>query len=228
MIHNILRGIPVGPDIWGGGVAADDLPFDAWIAAMTQAEAAVSLANGTTEPTWRAGFEVRVDEEPLGVIDELLKACSGDLSNTGGTWTIRIGAPALPVLSISDDDIIITEDQQLDPFPGLDATFNGVTAQYPEPVSLYQSREAPPRFNAGWEDDDGNRRLVADLSLPAVPFANQVQRLMRAYIEDERRFIRHTLTLPPSAIQLEPLDTIAWTSARNGCLQRNAVGKQCR
>ena len=55
-----------------------------------------------------------------------------DLSNTGGIWTIRIGAAALPVLSISDDDIIITEDQQLDPFPGLDATFNGVTAQYPE------------------------------------------------------------------------------------------------
>ena len=216
MIYNILRGISVGADIWGGGVAGGDLPFDPWVVAMTAAEAAVSLANGTTEPAWCAGFEVRVDEEPLGIIDELLKACSGDLSNTGGTWTIRIGAPALPVLSITDDYIIITEDQQLNPFPGLDATFNGVTAQYPEPVSLYQSREAPPRYNTSWEDDDGNRRLVADLSLPAVPHANQVQRLMRAYIEDERRFIRHTLTLPPMAIQLEPLDTISWSSERNG------------
>ncbi len=161
MIYNILRGIPVGADTWGGGVAGADLPFDAWSAAMMQAEASVSLLNGSTEPAWRAGFEVCVDEPPLDVIDELLKACSGDLTNTGGAWKVRIGAAALPVLTISDDDIIITEEQQLNPFPGLDATFNGVTARYPEPVSLYQSREAPPRYNDLWESDDGNRRLVA-------------------------------------------------------------------
>ncbi|PKP71845.1 MAG: hypothetical protein CVT82_00290 [Alphaproteobacteria bacterium HGW-Alphaproteobacteria-4] len=216
-IYNILRGITL-PDgsIWGGESAAEDLPTGAWFAAMNECDVPVVLAAGGSEPQYRTGFEVTVEEEPASVIEELLKGCSGQMSEIGGVWKIRVGGPGLPVYVFTDDDAIVTAAQGFEPFPGLDRTWNGIQASYPEPSSLWESKDAPPRFNADYEALDQNRRLVADLSLPAVPYGAQVQRVMRAYIEEERRFRRHSLTLPPDAAILEPLDAVVWTSAANG------------
>lgn len=51
------------------------------------------------------------------------------------------------MLFFSDDDIIATRPEEFDPFPGLAETFNGISATYPEPASLWESREAPARYN---------------------------------------------------------------------------------
>lgn len=217
MAYNIKRGIAL-PDgnVWGGGFQAQDLPLAEWVAMMDTCDVAVPLAAGGTEPRYRAGYEVTTDDEPAEVIEELFKACSGQAADIGGIWKPRAGAPGLPIAFITDDDLVITSPGELTPFPGLAATWNGISATYPEPQSLWESKEAPPRYSATWETEDGGRRLVADLGLPAVPYAMQVQRLMQAYISDERRFRRHSLVLPPSLAHVEPLDTIAWTSVANG------------
>lgn len=215
-IYNTLRGIPIeGGPYWGLGVDADDLPAASWVAAMN----ACDVDQGGV-PRWRAGFEIAVDEEPLDVIEELKKTCSGQLSESGGVWKPRVGGPGAPVYFFTDADILLSEEAVFTPHPGLAATYNGVQASYPEPEQLWQTKDAPPRFNADYEAADENRRLVADLALPACPYRDQVQRLMRAYIEEERRFRRHTLTLPPEACVLEPLDAISWTSAENGYLSK--------
>lgn len=215
--YNILRGIklPSG-DVWGGECAAEDLPFANWAAAMNECDVLVTASGGGTEAQYRCGFEIGVDDEPASVIEELLKTCSGQMVEVGGVWKIKVGAPSMPVLFFSDDDVIVSAEEEYDPFPGLSATYNAITASYPEPASLWETKEAPARYDAALEAKDGNRRLPADLQLPALPFAGQVQRIMAAYIKDERRFRRHRLTLPPEAAILEPLDTVSWTSARNG------------
>jgi len=105
-----------------------------------------------------------------------------------------------PVYFLTDDDVIVTRPQAFDPFPGLASTVNGIHASYPEPESLWESKDAPPRYSAEYEASDQGRRLLADLSLPAVPFGEQVQRLMLAYIAEERRFRRHTLATQSAAI----------------------------
>lgn len=217
MIYNIMRGVTL-PDgaVWGGGSGAADLPAAEWFAAMNACDAPVALAAGGTEPRYRAGYEVTVDTEPAAVIDELLKSCSGQVADIGGVWKPRVGGPGLPVYSFDDDGVIVSNPQDFDPFHGLDQTYNGVSATYPEPASIWEGKEAPPRYNAAYETADGGRRLIANLTLPAVPYGGQVQRLMRAYIEDERRFRRHVFSLPPGAAVIEPLDAVAWTSARNG------------
>lgn len=217
MIYNILRGITL-PDgeVWGGECAAEDLPFANWAAGMNECDLPVDDGDEGSEPQYRAGFEVAIEDEPAAVIEELLKTCSGQIAEMGGVWTIRVGAPGLSVLTISDDDILRSREQELDPFPGLADTWNGITATYPEPESLWEAKEAPARYSTEWEAADGGRRRTADLQLPACPWATQVQRLMASFIADERRFRRHRLTLPPEAAILGPLDTIAWTSVRNG------------
>ena len=214
---NIFRGIPLpGGEVWGGQVEAADLPQAVWFAAMNICDMPETLATGGSEPRYRFGIEAALAQEPAAVLTEILKACAGQVADMGGVWKIRVGGPSLPVYLHSDDDVLVSRPQELDPFPSLSDTWNAVAAQYPDPEALWESRDAPLRTNAAWEAADQFGRRTADLSLPAVPFKLQVQRLMRAWIEDERRFARHVLNLPPDASGLEPLDTTGWSSQRNG------------
>lgn len=212
MIYNILRGIrlPTG-EVWGGDVPAEDLPTGNWVTAMNACDAPIG-----NRPGFVAGLEIKLEMEPAEVIDELAKTCLGQVSEMGGVFRMRVGAPAAPVQFISDEDIVISAPQELDPFPGLAASANAIASDYPEPASLWTSRAAPPLFNPTWEAEDGGRRLSTSLNFPACSVVSQVAQLMAAYIKDARRFRTHRLVLPPEAFLLEPLDTIAWTSARNG------------
>ncbi|MGQ0563658.1 MAG: phage tail protein [Gemmobacter sp.] len=216
MLYNIRRGVTLADGSVWGGLSPVTLPLSSWFAAMNECDAGVPLTGGGTEPQFRAGFEASVDDEPASVFEELLRAAQGAVAEQGDTCRIRVGPPGLPVQVITDDDVVVTRPQDFDPFPGLDATYNGIQASHPSPDALWEATDAPPLFDAGLEALDGGRRLVAELSLPAAPFAGQVQRIMRAALLDHRRMRRHTISLPPEALVLEPLDTLSWTSARNG------------
>ena len=156
-----------------------------------------------------------MDKEPASVIEELLKTCTGQVAEVGGQWKARVGGVGLPVYFLTDADIIVTKPQDYDPFPSSDRRMNGIDAQYPDPTEGWDPKSAPARYNATWETEDGGKRRVASLDLPACPYPNQVQRVMTGYIADERKFRRHNMTLPPDAAIIEPLDCISWTSARN-------------
>ncbi|WP_035081300.1 phage tail protein [Devosia riboflavina] len=175
-----------------------------------------TLRDGTTEKRFRFGMEVSVDAEPHAIIGEMLKACEGRVAEIGGIYKFLVGEPDAPVVSFTDEDLVISEGQTYEPFPGLESLFNGMGATYPEPAEGWELKEAPPRYRSDLEVLDDNRRLPFTTQYKAVPFALQVQELMRAAIEEVRRFRRHTQTMPPEWWEYEPLDVAAWTSARNG------------
>lgn len=220
--YNLARGIrhdgAAGAEyLFGGqGLAASRLPASSWIAAMNAADMAVAADDSTTEPAYRGGYELDGDTSGLDVLTELGKGLSATLAEVGGALKIRVGAPGVPVMYITDADIVVTDEQSLAPFPTLDETYNGAEATYPLPSDRWQSHDAPGRHDADLEAADGGRRLTASLQYPAVPYPNQVQRLMTAALKAHRRFRTHQITLPPIAWLLEPGDVIAWTSARNG------------
>lgn len=217
MAWNILHGLPLpGDEVWGGAFGADQLPAAVWMAAMNACDTPRAIAGGGTEPAYRAGIEAPLNQEPAQILTEILKACSGTIADMGYAWLLSVGAPGLPVYAYSDDDVIVSKSQSLDPFPALSETWNAVSARYPDPAHLWETKEAPLRTNASWEASDAFGRRTAALTLPAVPYKRQVQRLMRAWIEEERRFRRHILNLAPDAAAIELTDTIDWTSARNG------------
>lgn len=218
MTYNLARGVYYGSEwVYGGqNIGAFCLPAANWMAAANACDASVPLDGGSSEPAFRAGYDVQCDQEPLDAISELLKGCNGRIAEVGGIFKMLVGTPGAAVYSFTDDDIIVTEEQDFQPFPSLSATYNAIEATYPEPAEKWATKDAPGRYNADLEAQDGNRRLPAQVQLLAVPFANQVQRVGLAMIQDYRRFRVHQISLPPDAYPLEPNDVVSWSSARNG------------
>ncbi|KQV31154.1 phage tail protein [Rhizobium sp. Root1204] len=216
--YNIKRGIYYdGQWVYGGqGMRAFQLPASNWMAAMNECDRQVALAGGGTEKQFRCGGEITVDYQPIEACKELDKSCNGRTAELGGIYKTICGAPGPSVYAFTDDDMVITEPQTLDPFPGLEDTVNGVNATYPEPSEAWTIKDAPPRYNATYEAADAGHRLLLDIAYPLVPYGKQVQRLTRTLLREGRNFRKQTGVLPPEAWLIEPLDAVTLTSVRNG------------
>lgn len=225
MAYNVIRGLYYNGTWFFGGrnLAAHRLPASAWIAAIVEAGRLVGTYNGATEPQFRAGYEITGDMEPLGVLEDLRDAGAARIAEVGGSFKPAIGAYGAAVYAFTDDDIVITKGQTLDPFPTLDDTYNGVTALFPYPKEKWATKDAPPQYRPDLEAKDRDRRLLAELRLPACPFKRQVQQVARSMILEHRRFRKHQFYLPPDAWVLEPNDVVTWTSARNGYVNKRFV-----
>ncbi len=221
-IYNLLRGISYNGQWFYGlqNMAAARLPALAWIAQIEKHRAGTLESTGWVN-TYRSGGEVQVDAPLASAVEALLTACQGKISEVGGVYYLHSGAPDAPVIAFTDDDILSTEEQEFTPFLGLADTINGVSANYPSPQDGWVSKTAPPLYRTDLEAIDGNRRLMADVDLNFVPYAEQVQRLMRSALEEARRFRRHTIVLPPKFwAYATPGTVFSWTSERNGYIAK--------
>ena len=217
-LYNVLRGITYD-DVWLYGLQNMNetrLPVDAWIAAINTCRESITAPEGGTEARYRSSLEIRVDNEIGSTVEALLTACQGRLCESGGYYKPYVGAPGNPVMGFTDADIIRDDEQTFTPFFGLADTVTGMTATHPSPEEGWQSVKAPPIYRADLEQEAGDRRLPADVKLDMVPYARQVQQLMKESIQEAQRARRHTFTLPPKYWVLEPGDVISWTSERNG------------
>lgn len=218
MAYNVGRGLSYKGEWFYGGqdVAAHRLPSASWIAAAQECSRIIEVTGQDPEPQFRGGLEITGDVQPLEVLEEFRKAMNGRLIDSAGTLKAKVGAFGAAVFAFTDDDVIITESQGFDPFPPLDQTVNAINASYPEPKNKWAAKDAPPLRDAALEAIDG-KRLPLDLQFRATSFNRQVQRIIRAVLKEERRFLTHQIWLPPRAYILEPgIDVISWTSVHNG------------
>ena len=217
-IYNLLRGIYYnGQWVYGlQNLSSARVPPAAWITQIEKHRAGTLESTGWVN-TYRSGGEIQVEAPLTSAVEALLTACQGKISEVGGVYYLHSGAPEAPVIAFTDDDILSTEEQEFTPFLGLADTINGVSANYPSPVDGWVAKTAPPLYRTDLEALDGNRRLMADVDLNFVPYAEQVQRLMRSALEEARRFRRHTIVLPPRFwAYATPGTVFSWTSERNG------------
>lgn len=176
-----------------------------------------------TNAGFTCGGEVTVNTEVIDVIEELMSTMNGRMAESGGSFRILAVEPDAPVATFTDEDIITTSEQTFTPFIGLDNAINGISVVYPSPSDGWQNQTAPPLIRTDLEAEDDNRRMMSDVELPFVTDDEQVQRIMQTSLEEARRARKHNHTLPSNYWQVEPLDTIAWTSTRNGYTSKNFV-----
>ncbi|QDZ10514.1 phage tail protein [Devosia ginsengisoli] len=225
IVYNIERGIhyspagatTLGAHIWGGRKTAAQLPYDAWAAAMDACDLAINLKGGGTEKQFRGGRKISLNERPADVIKDFLiganaRICHG---SDGTVWPL-VGVPDEADFSFTDADVLATEELGSIPFPNLDEIINGATATYREPSQAWEDKETAPYYRSDLEEEDDGRRQVEGLSLETTFSGTQAQRILKAVVEEGRRFGRHVVALPAAYAQFRPLQVGAWTSDRFG------------
>lgn len=216
--YNVLRGIRYEGD-WLYGLqdmTAARLPAANWITAINKCRELINTSGSGTEPQYRSGGELTVSTPIADVLDSLMAACQGRISEVGGSYKCYVGEPGTAVYAFTDAEVISTEEQMFTPFLSLSDSVNGVQATWPNPGESWNSKTAKPYLRPDLEVLDGNRRLMARIALDMVPYGGQVQRLQKSAVLEAQRARRHTLTLGPEAWRLEPGDIVQWTSERNG------------
>lgn len=207
LIYTLARGLEYGSEWFYGAqkIVAVQLPAQAW---SDQATKCVNAG-------FKLGAEIRVDTDAIDVIAEALSSCNGRMAESGGFLRILAVEPDAPVFSITDDDLLTTDEASFTPFIGLSDAVNGISVVHPSPDEGWGNITAPPLYRTDLEAEDDNRRLVTDVELPFVADDEQVQRLMKTALEEARKARKHTMSLGPEGWLLEPLDTIQWTSTEN-------------
>lgn len=218
--YNIRRGIYYD-DQWFYGLqdmTTYQLPYDNWAAAMDDCDTLIDYdGSGTEVKQYRCGGTISCDTKPSDVDESLLKACNGRHIDVGGIFKTMTGAAGASVYSFTDDDIIISEEQEFDQYTTIDEVINAIKGTYPEPEEFFNTKEAPPLIDDDYADEDG-RQAISSVAYDCVPFPDQVQALMKAALLEERRWRKHTMVFPHTIASygLEPGDTVTYTSTRNG------------
>lgn len=216
IIYNIERGIYYdGTRVWGGAATAAQLPYAVWAAAMDACDELVTLEAGGTEKRFRAGRRISLNERPADVIKELLIGANSRISHASdGTIYVLVGVPDEADGAFSDADVLATEPLGSIPFPNLDSIINGATATYREPSQAWEDKETAPYLRSDLETEDDGRQQLEGLDLGTTFSGTQAQRIIKAVIEEGRRFKTHVVALPPEFAQFRPLQVLAWTSDR--------------
>lgn len=223
IIYNIERGIyynepgatTLGTKVWGGSATQTQLPYAPWAAAMDKCDLAISLVGGGTEKQFRAGRRISLNERPADVIKEFLIGANMRICHTSdGTIYPLVGVPTVADGAFSDADVLATEPLGSIPFPNLDGIINGATATYREPEQAWEDKETAPYLRSDLEAEDDGRQQIEGLDLGTTFSGTQAQRILKAVIEEGRRFRTHVVALPPEFAQFRPLQVLAWTSDR--------------
>lgn len=221
--YNLARGLFYDGEWFYGlqRVTAARLPAANWIAQIGKCRASIDSGEGGSppamEPTYRCALEIAVNNEIGKAFDVMMTACQGRMAEIGGTFKLHLGAPDAAVTSITDSDILSTEEDSFRPILGLSDTITGVAGKYPEPDEAWSLKPLPPIHRSDLEEAAGDRRLMSDVTLTGVPFARQAQQLMQEGLNEAQRARRHTFSLPPKFSGLEPaVDFLTFPSARNG------------
>ena len=216
-IYNVFKGIKYNGELfYGGGLPAAKLPSANWIDAINACRKQVTTNAGGKEASFRSGLEVSIDTPPADVIDILVDTCGAKIFEVGGQIKIQVGEPPVASLSITDDNILYSDDENYSPGDDLADTVNAIDTTYPNPDQMWKMDSMPTLLNADYEKEDGGHRYSESLELVASPYYEQNLRLRKSALAEYRREFRHTIPLPPEFWILDPCDSIEWTSKRWG------------
>lgn len=188
-----------------------------WAAYMT---AAVShgtweLVSGTTYRQRRYTIDgvVTADTNPGDVLEQMVFACAGYLSYTGGVWRLIAGAYTAPTLTLTEADL--RGSPQFQPKPPRRELANVARGSFVGPMNQYQATDFPPLKATALIADDGGIEMPMDLDLPFVNDGAACQRLASIFLYRSRQgVLRFPATL--TGLALRPGDTVAVTLPRFG------------
>jgi hypothetical protein len=202
-------------DPWiGMGVPWSRIRESVLVAAANVCEEAVTTVSSpeTTENRYTINGSFETSETPGEILAQMANAMAGHVTYIGGEWHIIPGAFRLPVLELTDSDIVAP--MQVQRFrPGRDL-FNGVKGTFPSSDHGFQETDFPPVTNDDYLTEDQGRRHWKDIFLPFTITATAAQRLAEIELNRNRRQIAVDLVCSMRAYELQPGDVVELTHPR--------------
>lgn len=211
---NILLGIrdPDGNFIWGGRATLAQFDYANLAAAMDRCDDLIDKKGGGTEKRYRVGLEVSINERPADVLRDIQVASNLRITYTRGKYWFLVDVPSTSDGSFADGDLLIKEPIEFSWFPNLDDAPNGIAATFFAPGKAWEERPTKPYYRSDLEAEDHGQINREKLALRCVFSGSQAQRLIKAIIEEGRRFKGHVVCLPDTYRNYRPLQCLAWTS----------------
>lgn len=152
-----LRGAISGRVMIGEGKSLGQLDLGSYFAAMNVAD---TPRNG--KPTYQAALIVTADDDHTEVLKELDDAIAGYALNRRGLSGVIAGAPQIPVLEITANDIPIDRPQQVQKRKSAFELFNYMSGQFTSKEKLWNPESLNPVTVNLDVAADGRPRQVAN------------------------------------------------------------------
>lgn len=201
---------------FGYASSADQVPDSEVVAAANICDETVEIdAGGTTQKRYIFNGSFLSTDGRQSVLEDLLTGMAGRCVWTQGRWLVRPGAYRAPTLTINEDKLAGT-DVEVITRPSRSELFNAVRATYRDPDKDWAEVQAPLVTNAGYEAQDGGRRIVRNIQLPCAMDSIRAQRMAKIELERARQAATVNLTTSLRGYNVAPTDSVTLQLGRYG------------
>lgn len=192
---------------FGLNASLDEIDIDAFIAAANICDEEVDTGVGPeTQARYTCDGVIDLGEEPIQIVEKMLRSCAGGLSYSQGKYRLYVGAWVTPTRTLTHDDL--AGPIKVDRGPKRSVLFNAVRGTFVDPDENYQPNDFPPRRNSTYEAEDGGDPIFRDLDLPFTQDSIRAQRIGEIMLRKSRQGITVKATWKWTALPIAPFDVI--------------------
>lgn len=215
--YHYRRGFFVeGQRLGGMNTSVLSLPIGTWAAAMNASDETVGLKGGGNEKRYRANATVAVSSDHRSVLREFISSSAGVEVDSGGYLKPYAGVAQSPVMTITDDDMIVDGEFVYTPKLSRSQLINAVFGSFHDPAQAYEPNALPPRISPDDEEADGGIQLSDHYALAYVTSGTQGQRICEILRRKGRFQRRLQMKLRSRFCVLEAGDWVTVSSERLG------------
>ena len=204
-------------DPWiGMGVAYAQIRENVLIAAANVCDEPITLVSSplTTEPRYTINGTFETSEQHGQILTQMANAMAGHVTNVGGEWHIIPGAYRLPVMELTDTDVV--GPMQVQSKRSRRDLVNGIKGTYPAQDQGWVETDFPAVTGATYLAEDGGVRVWKDIFLPFTTSGTMAQRIATIDLNRNRKQISAQMPCSMRAYELQPGDVVEFPHARYG------------
>jgi hypothetical protein len=185
------------------------------ITAANDADVAVPLAAGGSEPRYTVNGSFSTSEQPKAVLERMLAACAGSLVDLGDKWRVNMGVYHAPTVTLTERHL--AGPSVINPYLSARDNANGAKGIFTNPNAKWQPDDFPAIPGTTFLSADGGKRQWLDMDLTAfVTSGTQAQRLAKIALFQRRQALSADEVFNLTAWSAVPGRTVARTDAQLG------------
>lgn len=163
----------------------------------------------TTERRYTLNATFETSEQHGEILAKMANAGAGHVTYIGGEWHIIAGAFRLPVMELTDSDVVAQ--MKVDLWRPKRDLVNGVKGTFPSALHNYIETDFPAIPGATYLAEDRGIRVWKDIFLPFTTSPTACQRIAEIDLNRNRRQISVQMTCSMRAYELQPGDVVEFT-----------------